>query len=74
MIVEVKTGTPLPDLGEGDRLKVADWRAIQEENPGLTGTIADGLKLTPADFRRAIEAGRVMARYEDGKLILELDR
>ena len=73
-IVETKPGTPLPDLGEDALLKMTDWRLIQARNPGLSHKAAEELNVTLDGFYRAINAEKMLARYEGGKLVLELHR
>lgn len=72
MIVETTPGTWRLKIAEDGRLRMDDFRQLQEQElPGIAWRVADELDLALPDFYREIRAGRILARYEGDKLVME---
>ncbi len=74
MIVETKPGSRRLKFAKDGRLRMADFRELQEDHPGIAPRIAKDLGETLSELYGLIVERRILSSYEDGKLVLEVDR
>lgn len=74
MTIEPKPGSKRLRIHEDGRLRMDDFRQLQEDHAGIAWRIAKGLGEMLSELYSLIIERRILARYVGGKLVLEVDR